>query len=201
MATRKEQAALAKGRLMQAAKDLIAREGYDKITIADITAACNMSVGNFYHYFKSKGELITVMEQEPFQGKSSELQQMKDRPILEQLCFYIDYWIHLGVDTYGLSFTRQWFTYHVSNPTTLDDPQNKDNLELNNLRFLFAHAIEKGELAAETPVEAIVQSIVFTLKGGDFHFTITGGEFNYIAWGEDYCKTILPLLLAPWYVK
>ncbi|MBP3371241.1 MAG: TetR/AcrR family transcriptional regulator, partial [Clostridia bacterium] len=121
MVTRKQQAALSREKLLDAARELIIENGYNNISIVDITRACNMSVGNFYHYFKSKEELITVLEREGYDQDVVILQNMKGQPILEQLRFYMESYIDLMVNTYGHHFNRQWFIHYLNNPTPIDD--------------------------------------------------------------------------------
>ena len=58
MTNRDRQALESKARIFNAATDLIREEGYDNVTIEDICNKTGMSVGAFYHYFKSKSEIV-----------------------------------------------------------------------------------------------------------------------------------------------
>lgn len=48
-------------RLEQAAREVIARKGFFKTTITDITAAAKRSPASFYHYFESKEDLLASL--------------------------------------------------------------------------------------------------------------------------------------------
>ena len=47
-----------KKKLFQSAAKLIDKLGYDNVTIEDICRKANVSVGAFYHYYKSKSDII-----------------------------------------------------------------------------------------------------------------------------------------------
>lgn len=199
MTTRKEQAARSKERLLAAAHELISKRGYDNVSILDITSACDMSVGNFYHYFKSKEELITALEREPFELSMENLLEDPDMSVLDMLCTYLSQWNHLMHDNYGPHFDRQWFIYHVSNPTDLSDSNNKINIAIHELTACLRRGIQKGELRADAPVDTIAESIAFLIFGMDAYFVMTDGQFNESTWGEKFCQTLLPTFLSPYY--
>lgn len=46
--------------IIQAAITLIKEKGYEQTTIPDICRSANIAIGTFYHYFKSKDEIITI---------------------------------------------------------------------------------------------------------------------------------------------
>lgn len=199
MVTRKQQATLSREKLIDAARELIIEKGYNNISIVDITRACNMSVGNFYHYFKSKEELITVLEREGYDQDVVILQNMKGQPIMQQLRFYMESYIDLMVNTYGHHFNRQWFIHYLNNPTPLDDPANKINILINEVSIALNNAIEAGELSEETPVYNFAREIAFAITGANGYYAMTDGEFDPFGWCQQYCNDFLPLLLNNWY--
>jgi AcrR family transcriptional regulator len=50
-----------KGEILDAAEKLFAVKGYEAATVNDILAAVNLSKGTFYHYFKSKEDVLDGM--------------------------------------------------------------------------------------------------------------------------------------------
>lgn len=54
---RKRQAMEMRSRIQQTAVDLFNREGFENVSVEEIAQAAGCSVGNIYHYFKSKDEL------------------------------------------------------------------------------------------------------------------------------------------------
>ena len=54
---RKQQALEMRGRIQNVALDLFDREGFENVSVEEIAQKAGCSVGNIYHYFKSKDEL------------------------------------------------------------------------------------------------------------------------------------------------
>ena len=54
---RKMQALEMRSRIQSTALDLFDREGFENVSVEEIAQAAGCSVGNIYHYFKSKDEL------------------------------------------------------------------------------------------------------------------------------------------------
>jgi TetR/AcrR family transcriptional repressor of nem operon len=55
-------------RLIEAATDLIHRQGVEKTTLADIAEAADVPLGNVYYYFKSKDALVRAVVDTHVQG-------------------------------------------------------------------------------------------------------------------------------------
>ena len=55
---RKKQALETRGRIQSVALDLFDRNGFENVSVEEIAQAAGCSVGNIYHYFKSKDELV-----------------------------------------------------------------------------------------------------------------------------------------------
>ncbi|MDR1513174.1 MAG: TetR/AcrR family transcriptional regulator, partial [Propionibacteriaceae bacterium] len=57
--TRKREARL--GAILDAATELFTRKGYEATTVDDVLEAVGMGKGTFYHYFKSKDEVLEAV--------------------------------------------------------------------------------------------------------------------------------------------
>ena len=60
---RKRQAMEMRRRIQETALDLFDREGFENVSVEEIAQAAGCSVGNIYHYFKSKDELAIQLTQ------------------------------------------------------------------------------------------------------------------------------------------
>lgn len=58
---RKDQAMNTKNNLLQSAKKLMTEKRFDQITIEEIRKETGVSIGTFYHYFKSKDEMFSIL--------------------------------------------------------------------------------------------------------------------------------------------
>ena len=61
LTSRDIQARETREKLLRPAMELIAREGYQNVTIQRICRECGVSVGTFYQYFSAKRELVALM--------------------------------------------------------------------------------------------------------------------------------------------
>lgn len=59
----------ARGLLIDEAKRQIEQDGYDSVTIRGIARGCNLGLGTFYNYFKSKDMLIATFLLEDWQKR------------------------------------------------------------------------------------------------------------------------------------
>lgn len=196
---RKEQAAIAKEKLLTAAQKLISEKGYDHISISDITKASGMSAGNFYHYFKSKEDLIIAVERDLYDRNLENVRKMHGKGILNMLTFYFCNSTDYTVNVYGVNFARQWFIYHLSNPTTLHDPSNKVNITIKEVKECLESCQKNGELRSDVCLDTLAEDIVLSTWGAQFYGILTNGEFDLLAWNERYCKTVLKQILEPYY--
>ena len=75
MTARKRQALEMRSRIQSAALDLFDREGFENVSVEEIAQTVGCSVGNIYHYFKSKDELaiqVTQMVDEAYMALEEE---------------------------------------------------------------------------------------------------------------------------------
>ena len=60
MTSRQKQAMATKRKLFETAIELFAQKPYEQVTVQDICSAAGVSVGAYYHHFKSKSDIIDV---------------------------------------------------------------------------------------------------------------------------------------------
>ena len=63
LTTRKEQARHTKRKIFDIEIQLFAKHSFDKVAIKTICEACQISIGGFYHHYKSKGTQIITRDQ------------------------------------------------------------------------------------------------------------------------------------------
>lgn len=65
--------------LIETTLQLVLEEGYDKITIQDITDRADLGRGTFYIHFRDKEEVVWTAYKELFEGLEQEAHQQLDR--------------------------------------------------------------------------------------------------------------------------
>lgn len=66
-------------RLMEAAKTLIHRQGFNQTTLADIAQESGVPLGNVYYYFKTKEEIAAAVIEEYKQHVRGALRELEER--------------------------------------------------------------------------------------------------------------------------
>ena len=64
-----------RAKIIQEAKDQIAINGYESVTIRNIAKGCEIGLGTFYNYFKSKDMLIATFLLEDWKGRMSKISE------------------------------------------------------------------------------------------------------------------------------
>ena len=80
--------------ILNTAQKLVYTIGYDQMTIQDILDETKMSKGAFYHYFKSKGDLLEGLITHIMYGIMGTLQPIVDDPARADLlksCYHPQY--------------------------------------------------------------------------------------------------------------
>lgn len=76
-----------KATLLESARKLITEKGFDRVSVEDITSGAGVAKGTFYHYFKSKEDLIRDLAFSQIQDLFAETIKM-DGPPEKKLAFY-----------------------------------------------------------------------------------------------------------------
>lgn len=201
MAARKEQAELAKKSILEATNTLIKEIGYENIRISDITTRCNMSPGNFYHYFKSKEEVFAELDTTNFYTTMSVFKTGCDLPVIERLELFFKEWISSALKNYGSEYSYHWVRYYskkTSDATDDNIPNNRIYIIHNYILDILKTGIIKQELQENTPIETISFSIAFSIFGSSAYFGVTQNAVFYQQWSEDYCKLYISEFLKPY---
>ncbi len=81
MTARKRQALEMRSRIQSAALDLFDREGFENVSVEEIAQAAGCSVGNIYHYFKSKDEIYLAVVESELDILSDMMKRVADKDI------------------------------------------------------------------------------------------------------------------------
>lgn len=95
-----------KEKLLASAQKLINERGYDRVSVEDITKDSGVAKGTFYHYFKTKDEIVgEIVERAGYARYQSVLAM--DAPVEERLYQYFLNFFE-GADFVGIRLSREW---------------------------------------------------------------------------------------------
>lgn len=199
MNTKVRQALATKYKILETAKKLIEKYGYENVSVDQIVAGCGIAKGTFYHHFKTKDAIITEICGTLYDNLRQEANKLQNISNLERLRHYITTW-HREASTYNLHIARQMIKLY-SAPSDLGEYGGKISqmeLGIQVLEEYLEDAVSAGELSAETPVETIAKALMFSMQGSTIYHCKCGEDFNVLAWNKQFMEHVLDPLLAPY---
>jgi AcrR family transcriptional regulator len=193
------QAIATKQKILDAAEKLIGERGYDDVSVDDIVDACAVAKGTFYHYFKTKDELIVYINHTPYEELECEAASVQDCPLAERLTHLITSWFTM-LDKYNLHFARQAIR-HYANPASLGEPGGtitQMDLGMNIIRSCFENGVKRGELLPGTPIETLTREIMFSMQGSTLYQCKYADTFDVMEWASTFTDLVLGCLLEPY---
>ena len=89
------------------------RKGFERLTIAEISKKAGVSVGAFYHYFRSKDDILAeIFRRADDYFLTHVVGDLDQRTIPEQIVRYFDHYAKFNV-TSGVEMTQQLFNPKV----------------------------------------------------------------------------------------
>ena len=175
-----------KSRIVKAAWNLFYKNGYEQTTVEDIINASKTSKGTFYHYFKSKEDLIRDLAFSQIQDLFAETIKM-DGPPEKKLAFYFGCLLKNAQIT-GVNLVRQWLR-SVCDPKKVSDSTAHFHDSYKRLSSILIQGVEEGYLTEDTPVSLLTRLFMSHFNGALTTWCILGGNFDL--GGE--AKTYIPL--------
>ena len=174
---RKQQAMEMRRKIQTAALDLFDRDGFENVSVEAIAQAAGCSVGNIYHYFKSKDELalqVTDNVDEVYR----ELEQLYDddttRPAIDKLMDFVGRTLRISVEDPVL---YKAFIQSMKHPEQGALRRSDKRAYYRILRKLVLQSREEGALPASCDVDEVVEYLVTVHRGVLFEWRVYEGGF------------------------
>lgn len=96
---RKKQAIETKKKIYTCGIDLIQKNGYENVTVKDISKKSKVSIGTFYHYFNSKFDLLVELfnQGDEFFKENSPIILESDKSCLDKIVDYFELYSELSI--------------------------------------------------------------------------------------------------------
>jgi TetR/AcrR family fatty acid metabolism transcriptional regulator len=185
MTMRREKAIATKNRIYTAAIDLMDRKGFENITIADISKKAGVSVGAFYHYFKSKNDILAEIFRKADEYFSTQVvARLKKRSIPDRIVEYFDHYAKFNVAT-GVETTIQLY-----NPTIkFFIQENRPMLTI--LHDLVEEGQRKKEIRKDTSPQELVRLLFILARGVVFEWSLYEGRYDLEAVMHKYIEILV----------
>lgn len=178
-------------KILAAAEALIREKGFEAVGVSDITKAAGVAKGSFYTYFKRKEDVVAEITRLKFAAAEERSKGAGD--VCGQISAFLTESMRYIVDT-GVNICQQW----LKNVVEPEDTQGKDKLRYDTgvIREALRAAVARGELGAETPAEALAESVAAAYYGAVAVWAITDGKADPMKLMEDYGRGPLRALLS-----
>lgn len=179
MTNRKKQAIEMKSRIRKAALELFDRRGFDSVAMEDIAEAAGCSVGNIYHYFSGKSDLVQSVTDnvDESYGELEERFCASDNaePADDLLIEYMGE--SLAIDCREELLFR-CFIHNLEYPEQGTLVLNDDAIYVRILKYLAAKLELEGKLRAGVTKDDIISSFMIINRGVLLEWRIENGAFD-----------------------
>lgn len=191
MTARKQQALQMRTKIQKAALDLFDKEGFENVSVEDIAHAAGCSVGNIYHYFKSKDELaLQVTGNVDRLYAELEVQYQADgvSSAYEKLMDFICQALRISAEEEVL---YKSFIQGLKYPEQGALKDNEKRVYYRMLRQMVADCQNEGSLSSAYPVDEIVEQLVVLHRGMLFEWRIYESNFDLVGRGRCMAQVLL----------
>lgn len=174
---RKQQALEMRRKIQTAALDLFDREGFENVSVEAIAQASGCSVGNIYHYFKSKDELalqVTDNVDEAYRDLEQLYDEDTARPAIDKLMDFVGRTLRISVEDPVL---YKAFIQAMKHPQqgSLRRSDKRDYYRI--LCKLVMQSRDEGALPKDCNVDEVVEYLVTIHRGVLFEWRVYEGDF------------------------
>lgn len=172
LTSRQLQATETRNKIYNTAFNLMTKKGFNNITIEDISKKAGVSVGAFYHYFKSKDDILyEVYQRADNYFKDQVINKLKSDNAPDQIVEYFQYYARYQEKT-NIGFTTH--LYSIENKFFL----KKGRLMQTLLEGIIREGQEKNEITSSKTSEEILELLFIVARGVIFDWGLQDGKYN-----------------------
>ena len=191
MTARKRQALEMRSRIQNVALDLFDREGFENVSVEEIAQKAGCSVGNIYHYFKSKDELaIQVTSHVDAAYLTLEAAYLADtaHTAKEKLLDFVGQSLRISTDDPVL---YKAFIHAMKYPEQGALQRNEHRIYYRVLSELVALCRRDGFIDGQYDDDTVVEYLVTLHRGMLLEWRIYEGKFDISARGIAMAEILL----------
>lgn len=191
MTARKKQAMEMRSRIQAVALDLFDKEGFENVSVEEIAQSAGCSVGNIYHYFKSKDELaIQVTNSVDAAYLLLEEAYLADQktPAKDKLMDFVGQSLQISAQEPVL---YKSFIHGLKYPEQGVLKKSGKRVYFRLLRELVCACQNDGSISADYDADDIVEQLVVLHRGMLFEWRIYEQSFDLTARGRQMAEALL----------
>lgn len=191
ISNRKKQALAMRDNIRQTAIALFEQYGFENVSMEEIAAAAGCSVGNIYHYFKSKDELqirVTDHVDEVYAQMMEEYDADKERSAMEKLLDFVGKSLVISAREDVL---YKSFVHALSFPEKGLLKLKPERVWFQVLRSFIAQCKAEGSIPAGYPDDQLLNSLIAIHRGMLMQYRIESASFPLEDWGRNMARAYL----------
>lgn len=198
---RQMQADQTRERILREANRLIEQKPISEIRIQDITKACGVAIGTFYHYFDSKERLFAVIALETDTPQLREIRSASHLPFLERLESFLTLRAKT-VENAGTALTQNLLQFRMTSRyrEIRDEMFGHEHFEYALCATILQDGIANGELTADLPVDFYAHMIVYTYNGIVANQCLYDEPLAICGWIEEFLEYLKSVALKPYLI-
>lgn len=188
---RKRQAIEMRAKIQSAALTLFNREGFENVSVEEIAQTVGCSVGNIYHYFKSKDELaiqVTQMVDEAYTALEEEYLADRETSGREKLLDFVGRSLEISASDEML---YKAFIHGLRYPEQAVLKKNDTRVYFRLLRELVDICQKEGSIHPSYDPDALVEDLVVLHRGTLFEWRIYQEGFDIVQQGRRMAAALL----------
>ena len=188
---RKRQAIEMRAKIQSAALTLFNREGFENVSVEEIAQTVGCSVGNIYHYFKSKDELaiqVTQMVDEAYTVLEEEYLADRETSGREKLLDFVGRSLEISASDEML---YKAFIHGLRYPEQAVLKKNDTRVYYRLLRELVDLCQEEGSIHPSYDPDCLVEDLVVLHRGTLFEWRIYQEGFDIAKQGRRMADALL----------
>ena len=178
-------------KILNAAWKLFEEKGYEETTVDEIIEATNTSKGTFYHYFKSKEDLLSLFSY-IFDERYEELSKKLDVDMnsFDKLMVLCDECFSTIEKDYSLELVARMYSSHLfsKNSKHLLD---KNRIYYKLLRNVIAEGQQRGHIRDDLSPAEIIKAYTIAERGLIYDWCVCNGEYSLRDYGCKMMKMYL----------
>lgn len=188
---RKRQAIEMRAKIQIAALTLFNREGFENVSVEEIAQTVGCSVGNIYHYFKSKDELaiqVTQMVDEAYTALEEEYLTNRETSGREKLLDFVGRSLEISASDEML---YKAFIHGLRYPEQAVLQKNDKRVYYRLLRELVDLCQREGSIHPSYDPDCLVEDLVVLHRGTLFEWRIYQEGFDIAKQGRRMADALL----------
>lgn len=166
---------------------LIGKVSFEELSMKDICAVADISIGSFYHYFNKKEDLLsgllTLIDDYMI---SEAFPKMKKKKESDNLIIFAKYWLKYVNDN-GLSRSKLISSLDLSD----QNYEGEQRITFTEVSNRISKAQASGEFASELSADELSSLFFMSLRGITVDWTRREAGFDIVKTGCEYIQILL----------